>query len=82
MQIQLQQVVPVPLKERFIQRRSDVWNSSVSFAEGEWIKIKAPSGTGKTTLMHTLYKLRNDYEGTVLWDKKDIKKYCPMSWRR
>jgi putative ABC transport system ATP-binding protein len=38
----------------------------------EWIKIKAPSGTGKTTLMNILYKLRHDYEGRVLWSGKNL----------
>ena len=47
---------------------------NVVFGEKNWIKIKAPSGTGKTTLIHTLYKLRDDYEGNVLWNKNDLKK--------
>ena len=79
MQIQLQQVVPIPLKDRFVQRQSDIWNARVLFAEGEWIKIKAPSGTGKTTLIHILYKLRNDYEGTVFWSNKNLKEIPPAS---
>ncbi len=73
MQIELKNIVPIPLKEKFIQRGSDIWNNNVVFNQGEWIKIKAPSGTGKTTLIHTLYKLRDDYEGKVLWDKTDLK---------
>jgi len=73
MQIELKQVVPVPLKEKFSKRQSDVWNTTRIFSAGEWIKIKAPSGTGKTTLVHTLYKLRNDYEGTVSWNNTDIR---------
>lgn len=73
MQITLSKVVPIPLKDKFLQRTSDVWNNEMSFPEKEWIKIKAPSGTGKTTLIHTLYKLRHDYEGTVQWDGKDIR---------
>ncbi len=73
MQIELKNVVPVPLKEKFIQRGSDVWNKEIVFNEGNWIKIKAPSGTGKTTLVHILYKLRNDYEGIVLWNDIDLK---------
>lgn len=72
MQIQLQGVVPIPLKDRFLQRSSGVWNATLSFAEGEWIKIKAPSGTGKTTLVHTLYKMRADYEGSVQWNGKNL----------
>jgi ABC-type lipoprotein export system ATPase subunit len=77
MQIQLQQVVPVPLKDRFAQRQSDIWNACVSFTEGEWIKIKAPSGTGKTTFIHILYKLRSDYEGTVRWGNENLQQIPP-----
>lgn len=74
MQVTLQGLLPVPLKEKLIQRRSDVWQQNLSFEQGEWIKIKAPSGTGKTTLIHLLYKLRNDYEGSMLWNNKELKK--------
>lgn len=73
MQIQLQQVVPIPLKEKFGQRLSAVWNTDITFHDQEWIKIVAPSGTGKTTLMNILYKIRYDYEGIILMDKKDLK---------
>jgi ABC-type lipoprotein export system ATPase subunit len=73
MNIQLQQVVPIPLRDKVQQRTSDVWNSHVSFAKGEWVKIKAPSGTGKTTLVHTLYKLRNDYSGAVQYDGTELR---------
>jgi ABC-type lipoprotein export system ATPase subunit len=79
MQIQLQQVVPIPLKDRFAQRQSDVWNAGVTFAEGKWIKIKAPSGTGKTTFIHILYKLRSDYEGAVLWNNENLKQVSPAA---
>ena len=73
MQIKLQELVPIPLKEKFSSRSSDIWNTTVSFTPKSWIKIVAPSGTGKTTLMNTIYKLRHDYSGSVLFDSKDIK---------
>ncbi|CAN5797878.1 ATP-binding cassette domain-containing protein [soil metagenome] len=72
MQLELKQIVPVPLKDKFSKRGSDVWNSNLQFEKGEWIKIKAPSGTGKTTFIHIIYKLRCDYEGTVLWNNKEL----------
>lgn len=65
MTIEFDHILPIPLKDRFAQRTSDVWNNSVGLQQGEFIKIKAPSGTGKTTLVHILYKLRHDYEGFV-----------------
>lgn len=73
MQIELKQVVPVPLKDKFMQRPSGVWNTSATFGQGEFIKIKAPSGTGKTTLVHILYKLRSDYGGEVLLDGQEAR---------
>lgn len=72
MQLELKQIVPVPLKDKFSKRGSDIWNCNLQFEKGEWIKIKAPSGTGKTTFIHIIYKLRYDYEGTVLWNNKEL----------
>lgn len=72
MQLQLQNIVPTPLKDRLLHRDSDVWNKPLQFTNGEYIKIKAPSGTGKTTFVHIIYKLRTDYEGAVLYDDKNI----------
>lgn len=34
--------------------------------------VQAPSGTGKSTLIHLLYGLRNDYDGAASWDGKNI----------
>ncbi len=72
MQIELRQIVPIPLKDKLEKIDSDVWNKQLQFLPGEYIKIKAPSGTGKTTLVYIIYKLRNDYEGLVLWNEKNI----------
>lgn len=73
MQLQLQQVIPIPLREKILSHTSGIWNAQVVFGPGEWIKIKAPSGTGKTTFVHMLYKVRHDYEGNILWGIKNIR---------
>lgn len=73
MVISLNNISPIPLRDRLAQRKSDIWNTSCTFNEGERIKIKAPSGTGKTTFIHILYKLRTDYTGNVTWNNEDIK---------
>jgi ABC-type lipoprotein export system ATPase subunit len=72
MTIELDHIIPTPLKDRFLQRTSDVWNKRIHFSQGEFIKIKAPSGTGKTTLVHLLYKLRHDYEGNIRIDNRSV----------
>ncbi len=73
MDIRLQHVVPLPLKDKLGVRPSDIWNKSLTFETGQWIKIKAPSGTGKTTLLNTLYKIRHDYEGEIHWGNQNLK---------
>jgi putative ABC transport system ATP-binding protein len=75
MTIEFDHIIPTPLKDRFLQRNSDVWNNSVQLNQGDFVKIKAPSGTGKTTLVHILYKLRHDYEGKIKLNDKSIKEY-------
>ena len=73
MQLELKKIVPIPLKDKFSKRGSDIWSNHLQFSKGEWIKIVAPSGTGKTTFIHIIYKLRNDYEGAVAWNNKDVR---------
>jgi ABC-type lipoprotein export system ATPase subunit len=73
MDIKIEGIVPVPLKDKLGTRPSGIWNRSITFKACEWIRIVAPSGTGKTTLMNILYKVRHDYEGEVLWDGKDLR---------
>ncbi len=70
--ISLQNVVPIPLKDKLLQRKSDIWNTEITFKSIDFTKIKAPSGTGKTTLIHYLYNMRNDYTGTVSYDNVNV----------
>jgi len=72
MQLELQHIIPIPLKDKLLQRDSDIWNKQLQFETGDFIKIKAPSGTGKTTFVNIIYKLRKDFEGEVLWNKKNL----------
>lgn len=48
-------------------RQSEVWQQDLSWQEPQRIFVQAPSGAGKTTLIHILYGLRGDTEGAVLW---------------
>lgn len=52
---------------------SELWGKTLTFRKGEYIKIVAPSGSGKTSLMHFLYGMRNEYFGNINFDKRDIK---------
>jgi putative ABC transport system ATP-binding protein len=74
MQILLQQVVPL-FFENGKASGSQLWNQPLSFDKGENVHIIAPSGSGKTSFIHFLYGLRNDYSGKILYDNNDIKNF-------
>lgn len=67
MQLSLQTVLPKHLSSTARIHQSGVWGVDVVVPSGEYVFIQAPSGAGKTTLMHLLYFLRNDYDGTIKW---------------
>lgn len=68
MQLSLRQIVPIPLRDKINAYNSGIWQQNIDLYKGERIFIQAPSGTGKTTFIHTLYGLRTDFEGIVYWD--------------
>lgn len=74
MYLQIQQLLPLYFEESRKQS-SEIWGKDLQFEEGEFIKIVAPSGSGKTSLMHFLYGIRHDYSGTVSYDENSIKKF-------
>lgn len=65
MNIVLNKLIPIPLRDKIAMRQSAIWNQQVDLPAGEWLKIKAPSGTGKTTLVHIIWQLRSDFTGSV-----------------
>ncbi|MDB5202623.1 MAG: transporter [Ferruginibacter sp.] len=70
-QIHLQQVAPVFLEAEKLAN-SQLWKQSLSFAKGGRIQIVAPSGSGKTSLIHFLYGMRKDYSGTIQFDQQKM----------
>ncbi|MEP6616337.1 MAG: ATP-binding cassette domain-containing protein [Ginsengibacter sp.] len=76
MQIRLESVVPTYF-EREKSGASGIWGKNISFNTGEHIHIVAPSGSGKTSLIHFIYGLRNDYSGDVFFDDQNIRNINP-----
>jgi len=84
MQIQLQKIIPAFFDPSMVTT-SQVWLQQVVIKKGEQVHIVAPSGSGKTSLIHFLYGLRKDYNGTILFDSTNIAAYDAektATWRQ
>lgn len=74
MQLSINNLLPTYFPESRKQT-SEVWGKTLQFQPGERIKIVAPSGSGKTSLMHFLYGLRHTYTGNIAYAAKPLKQY-------
>lgn len=72
MDFELMHIIPEMLIDRPSVSISDIWGKSMSFKHGDFIKITAPSGTGKSTLIHILYGLRKDFQGKLLFNQQNL----------
>jgi len=77
--ITLDKIKPTPLAQEAIQA-SAMWDKECNFKKGKYYLVKAPSGTGKTTLIHLLYGMRNDYQGTLSIDGKNTRSFDVDDW--
>ncbi len=74
MHLRLNNLLPTYFDEKRKQT-SEIWGKDLQFEKGEYIKIVAPSGSGKTSLMSFLYGVRNDYNGSIAFDGKNIRDF-------
>lgn len=79
--IELHNVVPNIFASRE-DISSDIWLSDFSFERGETYLVEAASGTGKSSLCSYLFGQRGDYQGDILFDGNDIRKYTANDWSR
>jgi ABC-type lipoprotein export system ATPase subunit len=76
MKISLSRVVPSYFQNRNTDH-SEIWRKEVEFSKGEYVKIVAPSGSGKTSLIHFLYRMRTTYEGSIRLNDTEIRTAQP-----
>jgi ABC-type lipoprotein export system ATPase subunit len=74
MQILLQQIVPTYFEREQITT-SEIWGKDIAFSKGQHVHIVAPSGSGKTSLIHFIYGLRKDYGGIISYQDENIKNF-------
>ena len=79
MNITLDCIMPIPLAS--INHSSEsIWGRKVELIHGTRIMLNASSGKGKSTFATTVFGLRRDYDGTLLYDDQDIRKLDPSDW--
>jgi ABC-type lipoprotein export system ATPase subunit len=79
MQIIFDHVVPHPLRDS-LSSNSQIWNSKCCFEKGKNYIINASSGKGKTTFTHLICGIRNDYDGQIANNGKDLKGFSDLDW--
>lgn len=73
------------LPKVFLQRTdivSDVWRQNLTLERGHLYLVEANSGTGKSSLCSYLIGYRHDYEGQMLFDGYDIRRFSTSDWVR
>lgn len=78
--IHLSDLQPAPLVSLGLNPQSSVFATECSFKKGCRYLVAAPSGRGKSTLLHCIYGLRNDYTGTITLDGRDVSGFSPDDW--
>lgn len=77
--ITLQQTLP----QAFAGRDSivsDVWHQHIELQRGQSILIEASSGSGKSSLCSYIYGYRDDYQGIIGFDGKNIRSLGMNEW--
>jgi putative ABC transport system ATP-binding protein len=81
MQLVIRRLLPTYFDENVTQV-SGIWGKELVFEKGELIKIVAPSGSGKSSLINFLYGMRSDFKGAISYSGKDISQFSPEELAR
>jgi ABC-type lipoprotein export system ATPase subunit len=78
MTIYFKNCVPIPLATQV--EKSDIWLTQCELEAKHSYQIVAPSGTGKSSLIHILYGMRSDFQGEVFLDNCNTNTYKDSDW--
>lgn len=79
MLIRFDNVTPAPLAG-VTDFTTDIWGKDRTFEAGKRYNLIAPSGKGKTTFMHLICGLRDDFSGSVTIGSSDSRTIRPHQW--
>ncbi|HCS20473.1 MAG TPA: ABC transporter [Bacteroidetes bacterium] len=78
MEIRLQHIVPKPF-EGMVSGHA-VWGQDFTFHPQNNYLLTAPSGKGKSTLLHILHGSRRDFAGSLWIDERNSATFRPAEW--
>jgi len=81
MLITFENVVPSPL-HGVVNPKSEVWETTLELKPHRSYQVYSPSGKGKSSFLHIIYGLRDDFSGVVRLDGKDTKSMSLEEWAR
>lgn len=76
--ITFDKVIPYVFQGQHLE--SDIWNAHPEFERGKTYLVLADSGKGKSTFCSYILGYRNDYEGRILFDDDDTRKFSVARW--
>lgn len=60
--------------------QSDIWHQEVVFERGHLYLVEAGSGTGKSSMCSYIIGYRDDYQGIICFDGKNIRSFKVKDW--
>ena len=79
--ISLEGVCPIVFKGERLPF-SEVWHTSLRFERGKSYLVEAASGGGKSSLCSFIFGVRNDYEGEIKFNSRDIRGVKIEEWQK
>lgn len=79
MTIEFHQVTPAPLAG-VISSSTNIWQCACSFESAKRYRVVAPSGKGKSTFIHYIYGLRDDFTGKVKLSGRETSQLSLNEW--
>lgn len=61
---------------------SDLWGCDLVFDRGKSYLVTAASGRGKSSFCSFVYGLRDDYDGKILFDDRDLREIKSQEWNK
>src|SRR5215216_7850964 len=74
MQLSIHNLLPAYFEETTTMA-SEIWGKELVIGDHEFIKVVAPSGSGKSSLINFLYGMRKDYNGSIAYSGKNINEF-------